>query len=29
MQTVWQELGLLGRTRDSQRGGLLTPEAAP
>jgi uncharacterized protein (DUF58 family) len=29
MQTVWQELGLLGRTRDAHRGGLLTPESVP
>lgn len=29
MQTVWQELGMLGRTRAAHRGGLLTPESVP
>ena len=28
LPTVWQEVGLLGRSRDSNRGGLLTPEGA-
>ena len=28
LPTVWQEVGLLGRSRESNRGGLLTPEGA-
>jgi uncharacterized protein (DUF58 family) len=28
LPTVWQELGLLGRSRDSNRGGLLSSETA-